>query len=65
MNIIVNQKVVNFDQKVNVTKVIKKGDFIPPYGVLLNNEFLPYSQHKHTWLKENDKIDVITAIQGG
>ena len=65
MNIIVNQQTVIFEQQVNVTKVIEKGDFLPPYAVLLNDEFLPYSQYQKTWLKENDKIDIVTAIQGG
>jgi len=65
MNIIVNQDVMSFEGKVNITKVIEKGEFLPPYGVLLNDEFVPYSQHKETWLKENDKIDIVSAIQGG
>jgi len=65
MNIIVNQQKVIFEQQVNVLEVIEKGGFLPPYAVLLNDEFLPYSQYQKTWLKENDKIDIVTAIQGG
>jgi len=65
MNIIVNQQTVFFEQEVNVSKVIEKGEFSPPYAVLLNDEFLPCSQYSNTWLNENDEIDVVMAIQGG
>jgi len=65
MNIIVNQQIVLVENPINVLDVIEKGEFVPPYAVLLNDEFLPYSQYKNTLLKENDNIDIVTAIQGG
>ncbi|WP_321323460.1 sulfur carrier protein ThiS [Thiomicrorhabdus sp.] len=65
MNIIVNQQTLSFEHKVNMPKVIEEGKFIPPYAVLLNDEFLPKSQYQDTWLKENDKVEIVGAIQGG
>ena len=36
-----------------------------PYALLINHQFVPSSQHDSVTLKPNDKIDVISAIQGG
>jgi sulfur carrier protein len=37
----------------------------PPYAVLLNDQFLSNSLYPRTYLVEGDKIEVISAIQGG
>ncbi len=37
----------------------------PPYAILLNENFLPKSLHVTTPLKAGDKLEVISAIQGG
>ncbi len=37
----------------------------PPYAVLLNEQFLPNSLYPKTYLTEGDKLEVISAIQGG
>jgi len=37
----------------------------PPYAVLLNGQFLPNSLYPKTYLESGDKIEVISAIQGG
>ena len=36
-----------------------------PYAILVNDTFLPQSEHEHFILTPNDRIEVISAIQGG
>lgn len=36
-----------------------------PYALLLNSSFLPSSKHDSIQLKPDDRIEVISAIQGG
>jgi|GEM_PF-6129495 len=36
-----------------------------PYALLINQQFVPSSQHDTVTLKPNDQVDVISAIQGG
>ncbi|WP_319379606.1 sulfur carrier protein ThiS [Thiomicrorhabdus sp.] len=36
-----------------------------PYAVMINQAFVPKSQHADHFLKDGDRIDVIGAIQGG
>lgn len=36
-----------------------------PYALLVNQTFIPSSQHDTIKLKANDRVDVISAIQGG
>jgi sulfur carrier protein len=37
----------------------------PPFALLLNQNFIPASEHDNTRLQPNDRIEVISAIQGG
>ncbi|MEA3405560.1 MAG: sulfur carrier protein ThiS [Pseudomonadota bacterium] len=36
-----------------------------PYALLFNRTFLPSSKHESIQLKPDDRIEVISAIQGG
>lgn len=38
---------------------------VPPFALLLNQEFVPASEHDNTILQNQDRIEVISAIQGG
>lgn len=37
----------------------------PPYAILVNDTFLPQSEHNHFVLTRDDRVEVISAIQGG
>lgn len=37
----------------------------PPFALLLNQNFIPASEHETTSVQENDRIEIISAIQGG
>lgn len=65
MNIKINEQEYTFEKKVTLTDVLKRYQMFQPYAILLNDEFIPKSEHAGTWLKENDKVDVVGAIQGG
>ena len=34
-------------------------------AIAINNEIIPRSNYLHTWLKENDNVEIVTAFQGG
>ena len=38
---------------------------VPPFALVLNQNFIPASEHDNTTLQNNDRIEVISAIQGG
>lgn len=65
MNIVINTQTFTFDKEINLIEALKVYKPSQPYAVLLNDEFLPQSEHRFTWLKDLDKIDVVGAIQGG
>ena len=37
----------------------------PHYAILVNDKFLPRSEYEHFILTQNDRVEVISAIQGG
>ncbi|MEA1989237.1 MAG: sulfur carrier protein ThiS [Pseudomonadota bacterium] len=65
MNIYINEQNFTFDRDVKLLEALERFKVSQPFAILLNDEFLPQSDHQTTWLKDNDKIDVVGAIQGG
>lgn len=65
MNIVINQQTFTFEKEVNLPTALELYKATPPFAVLLNDEFLPQSEHQTTWLKDDDHIVVVGAIQGG
>lgn len=37
----------------------------PPFAVMLNGDFTPKSTYVDIQLKENDRVEILGAIQGG
>lgn len=65
MNIYINEQKFTFDREVKLPEALESFEASKPFAILLNDEFLPQSDHQFTWLKDNDKIVVVGAIQGG
>ncbi|WP_029407496.1 sulfur carrier protein ThiS [Thiomicrorhabdus sp. Milos-T2] len=65
MNININKQQYTFEKEVKLMDALKLFEVYQPYAILLNDEFIPQSEHEFTWLKDNDKVDVVGAIQGG
>ncbi|WEJ63681.1 sulfur carrier protein ThiS [Thiomicrorhabdus lithotrophica] len=65
MNIYINEQKFTFDRDVKLLEALVSFEASKPFAILLNDEFLPQSDHQFTWLKDNDKVVVVGAIQGG
>ncbi len=64
-DIFINDSHLTFDQETTLAEAVQKFEAKPPYVLLVNNQFVPASQHNQTRLSNNDRIEIISAIQGG
>lgn len=65
MNIYINEQLMAVDVECPLLKALEIFGAQPPFAVLYNGDFLPKSQHDSLVLIENDRIEVVSAIQGG
>jgi sulfur carrier protein len=67
MNVFINNKQHHLTQSKNLSEVLKEIDLISERGiaVAVNNEVVPKNSWEQYQLKDNDKITIITATQGG
>ncbi len=65
ITIYINQQAFEFDAPVNVLEAAEKFGAQRPFVLMLNNEFIPQSQHNSVLIQANDCLEVISAIQGG
>lgn len=65
MNIYINEQPFTFDEEVSLNFALTEFGAKPPFAIMLNDEFLPQSEHDATILKDGDKLEVVGAIQGG
>ncbi len=67
MNVFINNKEHNLTQTKNLFEVLTDVNLISQRGiaVAVNNTVIPKSEWEKFQLKENDKITIITATQGG
>ncbi len=61
----VNTMPFQLAQASTVEQALTKFNAKPPYAVLLNGQFLPNSLYLKTHLADGDRLEVISAIQGG
>lgn len=61
----VNNQPFHLAQASTVEQALIEFNAKPPYAVLLNDQFLPNSRYPNTCLANGDKLEVISAIQGG
>lgn len=66
MNIVVNSNNIEFTQN-NLSELLVQIQMSEKKGIAiaLNNSVVPKVNWQKTQLKENDKITIITATQGG
>ena len=67
MTVFINNKEHNLIQTKNLFEVLTDVNLISQRGiaVAVNNTVIPKSEWEKFQLKENDKITIITATQGG
>jgi len=63
--IYINQQTFEFDEPVNILEAAEKFGAQRPFVLMLNNEFIPQSQHNSVFIQANDSLEIISAIQGG
>ena len=61
----VNTMPFQLAQASTVEQALTEFNAKPPYAVLLNGQFLPNSFYPTTNLADGDRLEVISAIQGG
>lgn len=65
MNVLINNQDFELANDVSLEQALNEFGAKTPYAILYNDNFLPKSEHENIRLVENDKIEVISAIQGG
>ena len=65
MKIYVNTQEIEVLDTSSLPEVLKEFGAIPPFAVMVNEEFVPKSRQENFCLSAGDKIEVLTAIQGG
>jgi len=61
----VNAMPFQLAQASTVEQALTEFNAKPPYAVLLNGQFLPNSLYSKKHLADGDRLEVISAIQGG
>lgn len=65
MKVFVNTKEIEVLETATLPDALEKFCAIPPFAVMVNEEFVAKSQQENFVLSEHDKIEVLSAIQGG
>ncbi len=65
MIIFINNEAHEVAESSTIHEAAKMFGAKPPYAILVNDTFLPLSQHNHFVLTQDDRVEVISAIQGG
>lgn len=64
-DIFINDANVTIDAQTTLAQAVAQIKAQLPYVLLVNNQIVPASLHTETMLNEHDRVDVISAIQGG
>ncbi len=67
MNIYVNGNTHSTDAEFTIIQLLKKIEILDVKGVAIavNEEIIPKNEWENFFLKENDKVLIITATKGG
>ncbi|MDG6779079.1 sulfur carrier protein ThiS [Thiomicrorhabdus sp. zzn3] len=61
----INDNPIDVPQNSTLLDAVTAFGALPPFALLLNQNFIPASEHASTAVQENDRIEIISAIQGG
>ena len=66
MDILLNQKIFSVMYNISITNLLKEVDVDSKYiAIEVNGEIIPKSKYDYYLLKNNDKVEIITAVGGG
>ena len=64
-NIFINGERLDIHPDAPLESILKEFGAVSPFAILINQHFIPASQHAEIKLNANDHIEIISAIQGG
>jgi len=66
MDILLNQKIFSVMYNISITNLLKEIDVDSKYiAIEVNGEIIPKSEYDDYLLKNNDRVEIITAVGGG
>ena len=66
IKISVNGDIKEINEDLNITQLIEVLDYkIKGFAVAVNMTFISIAEYKKTIIKEGDKIDILSPVQGG
>ncbi len=65
MMVFINNEAHEIAESSTINEAVLMFGAKPPYAILVNDTFLPLSEHEHFILTPNNRVEVISAIQGG
>ena len=66
MDILLNQKIFSVMYNISITNLLKEVDVDSKYiAIEVNGEIIPKSEYDDYLLKNNDRVEIITAVGGG
>lgn len=51
--------------RTRLTDILQQWGATQPFVVAVNHQLVPSEKHAHTEIKDQDKIDILSPIQGG
>jgi len=66
INIFVNKQINILEENTTLLQLIEKINFTHEcYAIALNKNFIPRSEYAQIFLQEQDRVDIVTPMQGG
>ena len=66
MNLTVNDQVQHYPERLTIADLLKQlGLADRPVAVELNAELVSKSDHGQTWLREGDRLEIVSLTGGG
>jgi sulfur carrier protein len=66
IKISVNGDIKEINENLNITELIEALEYkIKGFAVAINMTFVPIVAYEKTMIKEGDKIDILSPVQGG
>lgn len=66
IHLLVNDKPLTFETELSLSQAINQWELIPnTFAIAINNVFIPKKLYGSTILKQNDHIEIVSAMQGG
>jgi len=65
MQVFLNKQTVTLTSSITLAELLDQGTFKPPYAVAINADFIPKNSYSSTFVKDGDRVEVISPVTGG